>query len=184
MELFGSYTSPYVRHCRILLLETGLDCVFTEIDHSISAAQSPTKRMPFLRDGAVTLTDSSSIVKYLRNKAGQAFFEDAVAYDRFCMVNTALDTTVNLFMLEKDGVTPEKSSYLMRQSQRLVSTLEELNKQPLPTQGPYTDTDLRLACYLGWALFRKRVDLKLYPNLEIFLQAANDYEYFRVTAPR
>ncbi len=183
MELFGSYTSPYVRHCRILLLETGIDCTVVKIDHSVSAAQSPTKRMPFLRDGSVTLTDSSSILKYLRHKAGQAFCEDILEYDLFCMVNTALDTTVNVFMLEKDGVTPEKSAYLMRQSQRVISTLEELNRQPLPTQGPYNDAQLRLACYLGWALFRMRIDLKRYPNLERFLEAAENHEYFRATVP-
>ena len=183
MELFGSYTSPYVRHCRILLLEADLDCTFVEIDHSVSAAQSPTKRMPFLRDGSVTLTDSSAIVKYLRNKSGQAFFEDVLEYDLFCMVNTALDTTVNVFMLEKDGVTPEKSAYLMRQSQRVVSTLEELDKRPLSAQWPYKDAELRLACYLGWAVFRERIDLKRYPNLEKFLETAERHEYFRATVP-
>lgn len=184
MELYGSYTSPYVRHCRIVLMETGVDCTFIEIDHAASAENSPTRRMPFLRDEGITLTDSSSIVKYLRNKAGLVFLEDVAEYDHFCMINTALDTTVNLFMLEKDGVTPEKSPYLMRQKQRVVSTLEALDKQPLPAQAPYNDAELRLACYLGWALFRKQVDLKPYPNLERFLKAVDNYDYFRVTAPR
>ena len=47
MELFGSYTSPYVRHCRIAFKETGLAYSFTETDHDMSAKLSPAK-VPFL----------------------------------------------------------------------------------------------------------------------------------------
>ncbi len=184
MKLFGSYTSPYVRHCRIVLLETGLDCVFVEIDHAISAENSPTKRMPYLQDDAVTLTDSSSIVKYFREKSGVAFLPDVIKYDHYCMVNTVMDATVNLFMLEKDGILPSTSSYLMRQKQRINSALEALNQLPLAMQPLYGDEELRLACYLEWALFRERVDLEPYQNLRNFLDSANSYEKFRVTAPR
>lgn len=183
MKLYGSYTSPFVRHCRTVLLETGLPCDFVETDHAASAVGSPTKRVPYLEDDSVTLRDSASILKHLRDKAGQPFLDDVVEYDRFCLVNTALETTVNLFMLEKDGLTPEQSPYLKRQSGRITSTLEELNRLPLPTQAPYSDAELRLACYLDWALFRERLTLNAYPNLASFLEAANGYEHFRVTAP-
>ena len=37
MELFGSYTSPYVRHCRIALLETDTKFSLTETDYDTSA---------------------------------------------------------------------------------------------------------------------------------------------------
>ena len=47
MELFGSYTSPYVRHCRIAFKETGLAYSFTETDHDMSAKLSPAKRCLF-----------------------------------------------------------------------------------------------------------------------------------------
>ena len=33
MKLFGSYTSPYVRHCRIVLAQNGQDCEFVETDY-------------------------------------------------------------------------------------------------------------------------------------------------------
>lgn len=183
MKLFGSYTSPYVRHCRIALLETGLDCDFVEADAAAGGLATPTRRVPYLEDQAITLTDSSSILKHLREKAGQNFFPDLVDYDLFCLVNTALDATVNLFMLEKDDLTPEKSVYLKRQSQRVESVLEQLNRTPLPMRAPYTDAHLRLACYLAWGLFRRRIHLEPYRNLRIFLDGANSYEQFRVTAP-
>lgn len=47
MELFGSYTSPFVRHCRIALLETKTKFSFTETDFETSAKLSPAKRFPF-----------------------------------------------------------------------------------------------------------------------------------------
>jgi glutathione S-transferase len=111
MKLYGSYTSPFVRHCRILLLESGLPCEFIVTDGVASAAKSPTKKVPFLEDGELFLTDSCSIVKYLREKNMQAFCFTAIEYDRFCLVNTLLEATVNLFMLEKDGILPAQSAY-------------------------------------------------------------------------
>lgn len=74
MQLFGSYTSPFVRHCRIALIETGLDCEFVETDYAESARRSPTKKVPYLQDKDVMLFDSCSILKYLREKAGGTFF--------------------------------------------------------------------------------------------------------------
>lgn len=183
MKLYGSYTSPYVRHCRVVLLETDLLCSFIETDHSASAQGSPTKRVPYLHDGPLALTDSAAIIKHLRNRAGQTFLPDVADYNRFCMINTALDTTVNLFLLEKEGITPESSAYLARQSQRVASILAQLEKLSLPEQPPFSDVELRLACYLAWGLFRKRFSLENHPNLTRFLDAANRYEPFAVTAP-
>lgn len=47
MELYGSYTSPFVRHCRIALLQTQQDCQFIETDAQQSATLSPTKKVPY-----------------------------------------------------------------------------------------------------------------------------------------
>ncbi|MEC9318540.1 MAG: glutathione S-transferase N-terminal domain-containing protein [Pseudomonadota bacterium] len=68
MELFGSYTSPYVRHCRIAFKETGLAYSFTETDHDMSAKLSPAKKVPFLHHNDLRFFDSSSILKYVREK--------------------------------------------------------------------------------------------------------------------
>lgn len=183
MQLYGSYTSPFVRHCRIAVLEASSPCEFVETDHAASATTSPTKRVPFLQHGAIALHDSTSILQYLRHKQGQPFLSDPVELDRYLLVNTALDTTVNLFMLEKDGIKPEQSAYLTRQHDRIASTLQELNRLPLPEQAPYTDAELRLACYLDWSQYRNRVDIAPYPNLQRFLDAIKGYEAFALTSP-
>ena len=41
MKLYGSYTSPFVRHVRIALLETQQAFEFIETDQAGSSAQSP-----------------------------------------------------------------------------------------------------------------------------------------------
>lgn len=183
MKLFGSFTSPFVRHVRIVLLETGLACEFIETDQASSAVKSPTKRVPFLEDGDIFLTDSSSIIKYLREKAEQTFCKTAKELDEFCLANTALDATVNLFFIKRDGVDIQAIPYLQRQAARIESTLAELNRLDLPSSAPYTDAQLRLACYIGWCKLRKQVDFTDYANLENFYLAALEYPPFQATQP-
>lgn len=99
------------------------------------------------------------------------------------MVNTALDATVNLFLLEKEGVTPENNHYLKRQQARVLSSVEEMNRFKLPVQAPYNDAELRVACFIDWILFRNRLDLTPYPELTQFVAQAHRYEPFHATRP-
>ena len=168
MKLFGSYTSPFVRHCRIVLAQTRLDCEFAETDYAQSAEQSPTCRVPFLTDGTRLLTDSASIVRYLREAAGQAFCPDVDEFDLFLLVDTVMDSTVNLFLLEKDGVTPETSAYLARQQRRVAQTMDELDRRVAGASDLAGDGMLRLGCFLSWALFRQRIVLDNHPVLAEF----------------
>lgn len=188
MKLYGSYTSPYVRHCRIALAETGLDFEFIETDYAQSAELSPTRRVPFLHDRDLMLTDSASILKYIREKGGESFFEDVRDYDLFLLVNTALDTTVNLFLLEKDGITPQDSTYLKRQAGRARDTLERLDAIARDElidhdREAYTDGELRLGCFLSWGLFRNRFKLDDFGHLEHFLDRIDTYSNFSATHP-
>jgi len=183
MKLYGSYTSPFVRHCRIALLETGFACEFIETDQARSAVQSPTKRVPFLEDGDVFLTDSIAILKYLREKAGQTYLASVNELNQFCMVNTALDATANLFFLERDGVDLQAYEYTRRQAARIESSIAELNNLNLPASAPYNDVHLRLACYLAWGLFRKRINVDAHENLQKFLAGIHRYEPFAETTP-
>ena len=183
MKLYGSYTSPFVRHCRIVLLETNFSCEFIETDQASSAAKSPTKRVPFLEDGELFLTDSTAILKHLREKVGQSFLASTTELNQFCIINTALDSTVNLFFLERDGVDLQAYEYTRRQAARIESSIAELNALDLPAAAPYNDVHLRLACYLSWGLFRKRINLEAYKNLHLFLAAINCYKPFTDTAP-
>ena len=184
MELFGSYTSPYVRHIRIALTQTGLEHRFIETDYEQSAEQSPACRVPFMRDGDLMLTDSLSILRHLRDQAGHLFFPDLVEFDRFLLVNTAMDSTINLFLLERSGIDPEQVPYLQRQQRRIRQCLQALD-EVVNTNSPESGGDfaIRLGCYLSWALFRQRIELDDYAALTDFRQRFEDNPQIAATHP-
>ena len=182
IELHRSFTSPYVRHCRVALADRGIDDRFVEIDYAASAAASPTQRLPFLLGAGQPVTDSSSILRWVREEGGGRFLADLDAFDRDLMVNTALDTTVNLFLLERDGLEPDRVPYLAPQRDRVVSSLEVLERRFDGVDGT-EDDGLRLACYLSWAAFRKRIDASPYPTLRRSVAHRDDDPVFADTHP-
>ncbi len=183
MKLYGSNASPFVRHARIALLQSGTEFSFEQADYDRSAQMSPTAKVPYLVDGERMLTDSSSILKYVRESAGRPFLADIDDYELFAMSNTLLDTAINLFLLEKDGHTPDSVPYLGRQSRRLASGLAELDRRFDPADGIRLDSALRCACFIDWALFRERITLDGLDRLAALLQVARDDDAFRATAP-
>ena len=185
MQLYGSYTSPFVRHCRVALAQQGVNFDFVEADYGKSAADSPTAKVPYLRDGDLSLTDSASIIKYVREKSGEDFLADLNDYENFAMTNTVLDSAINLFLLENEGYTPAQVKYLARQSARVASGLAALNERFADAKSRDISRDgaLRCACFLAWALFRKRVVIDKHANLIALLEAANSDANFAATAP-
>jgi glutathione S-transferase len=183
MKLYGSYTSPFVRHCRVALAQEGLAFDFIETDYAMSAEMSPTCKVPFLEDGETRLTDSTSIVRLAREKAGKSFLDDLDDFELYCMTNTILDATINLFLLDNDGFGPDQIPYLGRQQQRILSGIGELNNRINPSTGIDTDSHLRFACYIDWAIFRNRVDFNGLDNLNGLLETANQQKEFAETAP-
>ena len=184
MKLFGSFTSPYVRHCRIALMQSPLDWEMVELDiHTSEEPGTPTLRVPFLEDGALKLTDSTSIVRYVREKSGEVFIPDVKDLDRYCLANTLLDTAINVFLLERSGVAIDDSVYTRRQQQRIERILKELNGAPLPLPGELGDADYRVAAGVAWGLFRNRFSIEAHPNLQRLLDIAGEDEIFIETAP-
>ncbi|TRW49050.1 glutathione S-transferase [Aliidiomarina halalkaliphila] len=182
MRLFGSYTSPFVRHCRIAFAQVQLPFEFVETDYAQSAEGSPTQRVPFLRIDDQQLSDSTSILKFVREAQGHTFLPDLSECELYCLANTLLDTTINLFLLERDGLTLDAAPYLKRQFARILATLGLLEQQNWDNV-PLDDGVLRLCCYLDWAIFRNRVDLSPYPKLLALLDHAKSDPDFAATAP-
>ncbi|MDC1436395.1 glutathione S-transferase family protein [Gammaproteobacteria bacterium] len=185
MKLYGNSPSPYVRHCRIALIECGLDYEFIQADAALSEKLSPMQKIPFLEyslEGRTEmLTDSSSILRYIREKAGQKFLPTVAELNDFCAVNTLIDAQVNLFLLKREGLTPESVSYLKRQESRIQTGFQEFEARHYSKQAPWTDVELRLACFLDWVRFRKHFSLEPYPVLSNFLEGLDEYEPFLET---
>lgn len=183
MKLYGSYTSPFVRHCRIALTQEQLDYDFIETDNVMSAEKSPTRKVPFFSDGDLMLTDSSSILKYVREKSGKNFLADLADHENFTIANTLVDSTINLFLLGNEGFGPEQIKYLGRQQDRIISGLATLNERLADKHDLAEDGTLRCACFIDWALFRKRISIDGLDNLHALLAAANQVDIFATTAP-
>ena len=183
MKLFASYTSPYARHCRLALNQFGINYEMIDTDYAASAAGSPTLRVPFLQDGDLKFTDSSSILMHLHGLAGMPFIASATDMERYALINTTMDATINLFLLERDGLTPDQGGYLARQQARVEAGLAALEAHPWNTQAPLGVCETRLACFLDWGLFRQRIRLDECPNLIRFLEQAREWPTFSETAP-
>lgn len=184
MKLHGSYTSPFVRHCRVALKQEGIAFDFVEVDHAASAEQSPVAKMPYLTgvDGGM-LTDSSSILKYIREQGGGKFLAALADFETFALANTVVDSMINVFLLETEGFGADKIRYIGRQQKRIGGGLDALDRR-IGTAGIAQDGALRCACMLDWALFRGRLDgLDDYANLKRLLADANATPAFADTAP-
>lgn len=183
MQLYGSYTSPYARHCRIALLDASIDVEFINIDQTQSAKISPTKKVPFLKDGDLVLSDSASILKYVREKSGQSFCADIKDYDLYCFASTLIDSGANVFYLEKFGLKEADNAYVGRQNARIKDGMDYLENLSYSKALPLKDSELRIACLVDWAIFRSRFEFSNYPHLLALLELAKSSQSFAVTAP-
>lgn len=183
MKLFGSYTSPFVRHCRIVLMQSKFNFEFIEADEARRKEYSATDKVPFFTDGDLILSDSSSIVKYVREKSGRVFLADIIDFETYTITNTLLDSAINLFLLENEGFGPDSIKYLGRQKARVDNGLTVLNERIDPLLGITQDSALRCACFIGWGLFRDRFSINGLPNLRQLMEAANNDQDFVETVP-
>lgn len=182
MKLYASYTSPFARHCRIALLQGNIECEFVNTDHAQSAEKSATKKVPFLEDGDLTFTDSSSILMHLASVSDTDYIQTAQEQELFSMTNTCLDSVINVFLLENDGVTSETSGYIKRQQGRILTALSALDTKAAEHTAKLNTAQIRLACFIDWALFRKRISIEGLTNLQALLETARQDQHFNATA--
>ena len=172
IKLYGSYTSPYVRHCRIVLDYFKFDWQFVETDGQASASMSPSQKVPFMKVEETLLTDSMSIVRYLREQKQQSFLESVDQLDNWLLLNTAFDASINVFLLARSGLDVSENIYLQRQKDRIQTCLRVIETWSLPSLDSVylDDTFIRLACYLEWAAYRQQIDLSGFPRLSSWLE--------------
>ncbi|MBX2879665.1 MAG: glutathione S-transferase N-terminal domain-containing protein [Granulosicoccus sp.] len=183
MKIYGTENSPFVRHCRIALLQQGFEFEFIDADRTVVATLSPTQKMPYFTDGTLTLSDSSSIVKYVREKAGEQFLPELANFERYTMANTVMDTLINYRVLLGEGYTSTEIKYMGKQLKRARSGLEMLNRDIDVDAELTEDSTLRTACLVDWGLFRECIDLDGLDNLARLLANARTNEQFNSTAP-
>ena len=195
MKLYGVRTSPYVRHARVALTQSNLEWELEQVTLD-TISRSPTLRVPFLIDGDLTLSDSSVIVRYVREQSGQAFLATVADHELFALATSVLDTAVNVYLMNIGdsadlaevpagasitGFDPK--TYFERQQERIAVGVQELEHCQLSSSQPYTDGEIRLACLLDWAAYRETIDLSGKDNLCRFLADIRAWPPFAETAP-
>ena len=195
MKLYGVRTSPYVRHARVALAQSDLDWELEQVTPD-TIGQSPTLRVPFLTDGNLTLSDSSVIVRYVREQSGQSFLPTIADHELFALATSVLDTAVNVYLMNigdsadlaeiptgTSAIGFDPKTYFERQQERVAVGMQELERCQLLSSQPYTDGAIRLACLLDWAAYRSTIDLSGKDNLCRFLTEIRTWPPFAETAP-
>jgi glutathione S-transferase len=208
VKLFGHDTSPYVRRARILLAEKALpferDPAGWVAPSEEFARLNPLMRVPALLHDGQAILDSRLIAVYLYDRfpapppgptAGHAPLQATLwsaghRYDDenvLGAVDAALDSAINVFLMEQDGVSPSASPYLTRQTKRIarcLGFLDDLLAGKLTLhEGVFSFTDITLVCALDWMTFRNRYDVTQHANLVRFLAAHRDRPSLRSTHP-
>ena len=109
--------------------------------------------------------------------------ENVTEMEQYQLANTTLDSAINLFLLEKEGQTPDNNGYLERQSNRVTTSLAALNSMKFAMGQPFNTPTIRVACLLDWGLYRQRFSLDGLDNLQFILQQLRDWQIFADTAP-
>ncbi len=166
MQLYGSYTSPYVRRVRVVVASLGLVSQIEYVQASpydspqLLLDVNPLSRIPTLITGSQQIIpDSALICDYLcAEHHGEAVLPltGALRWQILQLATLAegvIDCALDIVMLRKRAIDdPEK---LARQTAAIARTLQYLSEQDwsLSTDKP-TLYELTLGCALGYLAFR------------------------------
>ncbi len=167
MKLYGTTTSPFVRRVRVVAAEVGEPV--ERIDTAPDAGQaqlrevSPIRKVPVAVIDGRTIYDSRVINEWLTTTRG--FHGLAPARDRWHEQNLinaidgALDATIQLFYLRRDGVTIDGTPYAERQLARADAIFAWLATHLTADKRGFGDgfglVELALISTLDWMDFRK-----------------------------
>lgn len=203
IKLFGAPISPYTRKVRIALAELGLEFETRGADLANPSPEfltvNPNRRIPVLSDGGTHLFESNLILKYLLQQypntgkgtppLAATIIRPEHRWDDLKILNvieTTLDSGLNLFQFSKENTGPEQSDYLQTELRRIQSNLDWLEERATPegfVPGQFSISDLNLVCTLQWADFRKPFDWGGRPKLHAIVEFYKDRDSIRNTRP-
>jgi glutathione S-transferase len=199
MKLYVTFTSPYARLARILVLEKALEDRVEIIAAKTRAAGSPyyqinpSGRVPYLIDDAgVGMEDSQLICAYLDGLDGKPRFHDAPrqtdwAYQRLEFSARNMCEGICVWVREMARPADERSPTVLAheaaRAQRMADVFEARVADPL-MQGALTMAHLTLAVALDVAAKRGFGDLSVgRPQLAAWMRPMCDLPSMQGTAP-
>ena len=194
MKLYGTTTSPFVRRVRVVATEVGrtFNLVNTAHDEGRLAleAVSPIWKVPVAELDGRLLYDSRVIIDWLTTFHGWGSMK--APCDRWHEANLlnaidgALDSGIQLFYLQREGLEPDKLAHGQRQRARIASIFDWLAGQ-LGRHG-FGDglglPELALMTTIDWMDFRAVHPAdRLPPSFGVFRASHRDRSSLVATPP-
>ena len=169
MNLYHSPTSPYVRKCMILLMETGqlpdvtlIAATGTPLDASqMPVAQNPLGKIPAMeRDDGPALYDSRVICRYLDNRAGGRLYPAGPRLWDTLTLEATGDGMVDaaILMVYEWRIRPEDRrmpEWVEGQWAKVARALDALESRWIShLNGPLDMGQVSVGCALGYLDFR------------------------------
>jgi glutathione S-transferase len=201
MKLYGSFTSPYVRKVRIVLVEKKMECEFIQEDvwspQSTLSQLNPLGKVPVLvLDDGTCIYDSRVIVEYLDSRAPiHRLIPDGGRERTEVKVWEALsdglqDAAIAMLLENKRAAEVRSSGWLARQAVKVDEALaymaRSLGKSPWCHGRSFTLADIAMGTALGYLSFRFPENnwQKTYPNLLAHYEKLMSRDSFRDTVPK
>jgi glutathione S-transferase len=198
MKLYVTFTSPYARLARILVVEKKLQDRVEILEAKTRAPDSPyykinpSGRVPYLVDDAgVGMEDSQLICAYLDTLDGKPGLRHALrdsewAYLRLEAMARSMCDGISVWVREMSRPEQERSptvlAHEVARSQRMADLFEALVSDPL-MQGPLNMAQLILAVSLDAARNRGPGDLtSSRPALDAWMRRISQLPALRATA--
>ena len=198
MKLYGSFTSPYARKCRIVVKEKSLDCEFIEEkpgDADTRFSQlNPLGKVPVLEiSNDQALYDSPVIVEYLDQLSGAPLIP-AIGQDRWdvqrwhALADGMMDAVVARLIEINRPEQYRMDEAIEKQERKIAAALGSLNraahKREFLVGEAYSMADLGIGVALEYIDFRYPHDWRdRFPELAFWLASISVRPAFRETVP-
>ncbi|MEO8878420.1 MAG: hypothetical protein ABI461_22710, partial [Polyangiaceae bacterium] len=144
------------------------------------------------RTNSKNAASSGAITKKEKFRPFQVtLFADGRRYEDENILTTmdaALDSAIQIFIFERDGIKRESAPYLLRQDARIDKCLAWLDAvyagRTSLHDGLFGFVDLSLMCCLDWLAFRNAHDLGRHANLTAFYEKNRPRPSLVATDPR
>lgn len=188
MKLYGSFTSPYVRRLRLILMDVKYEMIDAPTSspegRAILRKLNPTMKIPMFEDNGLVLCDSTVIAQYIHEKLDRQYLS-IPQLNLLKIIDGITDSYIQLFLLDKSGFdTTDDKMYFNLQHERIERSFKYLEKIVAEKQISTTNWNyLSISLYtsLDWVKVRKLHDFSHLDALQTFYIAASQRDDVKAT---
>lgn len=189
MKLYGSFTSPYVRRIRLILVGQDYEMIDAPTSspegRAILRKLNPTMKIPMFEDQGIVLCDSTVIAQYIHEKLALPYLS-IPQLNLLKIIDGITDSYIQLFLLDKSGFdTADDKMYFNLQHERIERSFKYLERVVEEEQIAANDWNyLSISLYtsLDWLKVRKLHDFSHLQALQEFYKAATQRKDIKATA--